>query len=207
MNNSEFNIQNSIGSRRDLGFRTPRSALRTSHSTGGFTYVALLVAIVIIGISLGAAGKYWANMMQREREEELLFRGEQYRTAIERYFLAKLPNQYPASIEDLLSDGRFPQAKRHLRHQYKDPMTGEDFEIIKDKGLGNRIAGVNSTSQKTPFKLTGFPDQYNSFEGKDKYSDWKFIYMLPQQGQLIRPGTPAQPALPVPAPATPATGK
>ena len=31
----------------------------------GFTYIALLAAIVIIGISLGAAGKDWSNVMQR----------------------------------------------------------------------------------------------------------------------------------------------
>ena len=71
----------------------------------GFAYLALLVAISIIGISLGAAGKYWQNVAVREKEEELLFRGDQYRKAIERYYYA-LPGrrQYPATIDNLIKD-------------------------------------------------------------------------------------------------------
>jgi len=150
----------------------------------GFTYVALLVAIIIIGISMGAAGKYWSFVMQREREEELLFRGEQYRQAIERYYLARLPNTLPPSIDELLSDSRFPQAKRHLRKKYPDPVTGADFEVIRDLTRGNRIVGVYSTSEKEPFKKTDFPVQYQSFENKMTYNEWKFIFTVtPTPGQ------------------------
>ncbi len=155
--------------------RTPHSALRTPNS--GFTYVALLAAIVIVGISMGAAGKYWSFIMQREREVELLFRGEQYRLAIERYNLA-LPgrNAYPPSIEELLKDSRTPVGKRHLRQAYKDPITGEDFEVIRDQTKGNRITGVFSKSDKEPLKKTGFPEQYPEFENKTAYKEWKFVY-------------------------------
>jgi type II secretory pathway pseudopilin PulG len=91
------------------------------HNSRGFTYLALLAAI-IIGISMGAAGMYWQNVVQREKEEELLFRGDQYRLAIERYYSA-VPGrvQYPASIDDLLKDVRIPTGKRYLRRKYKDP--------------------------------------------------------------------------------------
>jgi type II secretory pathway pseudopilin PulG len=189
MDNSRFKIQNSIKASVNLQCLNPRSAIRNPQF--GFTYVALLVAIVIIGISLGAAGKYWSNVMQREREEELLFRGDQYRLAIERYYLANCPKSagpcpkstLPQSIENLLSDDRFPQAKRHLRQQYKDPMTGQDFELIRNQLVGNRITGVYSKSEKTPFRTTGFPDPYQSFEGKTSYAEWKFSYIPPQQGQ------------------------
>jgi len=185
---SRFKIQNSIKAPRDPKYCAPHSGLRTSHFPGGFTYVALLVAIVIIGISLGAAGKYWSNVMQREREEELLFRGDQYRLAIERYYMANCPKSIgpclqsilPQSIENLLSDDRFPQAKRHLRQQYKDPMTGQDFELIRDQLVGNRISGVYSSSTKTVIRTTGFPDPYQSFEGKTSYPEWKFFYTPPQ---------------------------
>ena len=86
-------------------------------NASGFTYIALLATIVILGISMGAAGKYWSFVMQRGKEEELLFRGGQYRLAIERYYRA-LPgrNVYPPSIEELLKDSRPPTGKRHLRH-------------------------------------------------------------------------------------------
>ena len=157
--------------------RNPKSKIRNA---SGFTYVALLAAIVILGISMGAAGKYWSFVMQREKEEELLFRGEQYRLAIERYSHA-LPgrNAYPPSIEELLKDSRTPTAKRHLRQAYKDPITGEDFEVYKDITKGNRITGVYSKSDKEPLKKTGFPEQFQDFENKTAYKEWKFVYTLP----------------------------
>ena len=173
----------------------------------GFTYVALLVAIVIMGISMGAAGKYWSFVMQREREAELLFRGEQYRLAIERYYVANcgktfMPcaqSAFPQSIEHLLSDNRFPQAKRHLRQQYLDPMTGKDFEIIRDMTKGNRITGVVSASDREPIRKSGFPDQYQSFENMKSYKEWKFVYSLtPAPGRPAPPPAPGGPNAPTP---------
>jgi type II secretory pathway pseudopilin PulG len=148
----------------------------------GFTYIALLAAIVIIGISLGAAGKYWSNVILREKETELLFRGDQYRQAIEKYYSA-VPGrlEYPQSIDDLLKDNRTAAGKRHLRQKYKDPITGEDFVEFRDKTKGNRITGVYSSSDKEPLKQGNFPDQYKEFEGKKKYSEWKFMSKPGQQ--------------------------
>ena len=196
MTNSPCNMQHAMRS-----FRIPHSAFRIRLS-GGFTYIALLAAIVIIGISMSAAGKYWQNVMMREKEEELLFRGGQYRLAIERYFLAKAPNAYPQNIDQLLKDDRFPQAKRHLRQKYLDPVTGEEFEVFRDLTKGNRITGVFSKSDKEPLKTADFPDQYKDFENKKQYSDWKFLFTpsAAQPGQGVpaplRPGQglPGQPA-------------
>ncbi len=192
MSYSTFNVQ---GSGRTL--RTSHSALRTYSS--GFTYIALLAAIVIIGISMSAAGKYWQNVMMRDKEEELLFRGGQYRRAIERYYMAKQPFTCPANIEDLLKDDRFPQAKRHLRQQYKDPITGEDFELLRDQARGNRIIAVYSKSEAEPLQQSGFSEENKEFEGKKQYKDGKFqpvIQQPGQPGQLIRPGQPGQPGVP-----------
>jgi type II secretory pathway pseudopilin PulG len=166
--------------------RTPHSLLRTSR---GFAYVALIVAIVIIGLSLGAAGKYWSYEILRDKEEELLFRGDQYRIAIERYYFA-LPGrpQYPASVENLLNDARTPAGKRHLRQQFKDPITDEDFVLIQDQ-LDKRIRGVHSASNKTPLKLGNFPEVYKEVAGKDKYSDWEFKTTIkPGAGPAGGPG-------------------
>ena len=165
----------------------------------GFTYIALLAAIVIIGISLGAAGKYWQNVMMREKEEELLFRGEQYRLAIERYFLS-IPGrrQYPPDLDELLKDSRSAAGKRHLRQKYKDPITGEDFEVIRDLTKGNRITGVYSKSDKEPLRTAGFEEPYMEFEGKKKYNEWKFVFMPPSgtAGWPLRPVLPGQPVKP-----------
>ena len=167
-----------------------RSALCDPRLTRGFAYIALLVAIVIIGISLGAAGKYWSSVMLRDKEEELIFRGDQYRRAIERYVLAVPGSQvYPQSIDDLLKDDRTATGKRHLRQKYKDPISGEDFVEIRNT-LTRRIIGVHSPSEKEPLKKAGFPDVYNKTQvvaqpgfpdgynilsDKMKYSEWLFV--------------------------------
>ena len=185
MKGSRFKVQ---GSKIHL-FRNPISAIPNS---SGFAYIALLVAIIIIGISLGAAGKYWSSVALRDKEEELIFRGDQYRQAIELYYKAVLTaSQYPNSIDDLLMDSRFPAGRRHLRQRYKDPISGEDFVDIKDTTT-NRIIGVHSPSDKQPLKQSGFPPIYsakpvllgprpgfpanpNNFEQKGKYSEWLFV--------------------------------
>ena len=205
MKSSKCKVQSSKLMSEQPGFTTMNFELRTHNS--GFTYVALLAAIVIIGISMGAAGKYWSFVMQREKEEELLFRGEQYRTAIERYYratpgwcktqrLSICPPvvHYPQSIDDLIKDSRFLETRRHLRQKYLDPMTGQDFEVLRDQTKANRIVGVFSTSEKEPFKKTGFPDQYQDFENKKAYKEWLFIYTMSTApgvglppGQVIKP--------------------
>ena len=141
----------------------------------GFTYIALLAAIVIIGISLGSAAKSWQNIAQRDKEEELLFRGNQYRLAIESYYNYQGRRQLPDSIDALLKDERSPNGKRHLRQQYKDPITGEDFELVREMFHGNTIKGVYSSSEKTPIKKAGFPEELKDFEGKNQSKEWQFI--------------------------------
>lgn len=168
----------------------------------GFTYLALLAAIIILGISLTVVTKYWKNVMLREKEEELLFRGDQYVKAIESYRrpggISPIGFQVrgPSSIDDLLSDPRSP-GKRHLRRKYKDPITGEDFVEIYSvvPGQPKQLIGVRSSSDKEPLKQANFPKystyDYSSFEGKKKYSDWQFVYNA-QGGPSQVPMIPGQ---------------
>ncbi len=152
-----------------------RSSIVPRPSSRGFTYIGLLVIIVIIGISLGAAGKYWQNVMLRDKEKELLFRGDQYRIALDRYILA-VPGRrmYPQRIKDLLKDPRSRIGKRHLRRKYPDPITGEDFVLIKDP-VTKRLIGVRSESDMEPLKKAGFPEHQKDFADKEKYSEWQFV--------------------------------
>jgi len=140
----------------------------------GFTYLALLVMIIIIGITSTAVSKYWANVSLREKEEELLFRGDQYRNAIASY--TKVYRTYPPSMAVLLKD---PTGKHFLRRKYLDPISGEDFTEVRDQYW--HIIGVHSTSDKEPVKKANFPEQDKDFAGKDKYSDWVFVYIMPVQ--------------------------
>lgn len=157
--------------------------MATGSAERGFTYLALLLAVAIAGIGLAAAGQSWSTAAQREREAELLFAGDQFRRAIRLYFLNS-PNQstpgaaYPKALQDLLEDKRRGDTKRHLRKLYADPMTGKaEWGLVTVKAPdGERIMGVYSLSQATPFKTSGFRDENRTFEGARQFADWKFSY-------------------------------
>lgn len=84
--------------------------------------VGLLVGIALMSISLSVALPVWRTLVQREKEEELLWRGQQYARAILLY-QRKTSAPGPPSV-DILVEQRF------LRRKYKDPITNGDFELI-----------------------------------------------------------------------------
>ena len=143
---------------------------------GGFTYLAALFAIVVMGLALSATGQVWSTVAQREKEKELLFRGAQIRAAIAMYFEGSPGiKRYPRELEALVKDPRQPTVRRYLRKVYSDPMTREgDWELIKEKD--GSIVGVRSASTDEPFKKSGFPEELAEFEGSSSYRDWEFAY-------------------------------
>jgi type II secretory pathway pseudopilin PulG len=138
----------------------------------GAVLLTVLVALTLLGLSAGIAGSSWKSVMQRAREQELLFRGDQYRRAIASYHAAR--GGYPQRLEDLLKDPRALHTLRHLRRLYLDPMTGRAFETIRDKG--GRIKGVYSASTLHPFKKEGFAEPYKDFAKAVTYRDWRFEF-------------------------------
>ena len=154
----------------------------------GFTYIGLLIAVVLLGIALGAAGRVWSQAAQHERETELRFIGEEYRHAIASYYRAGGGRQYPQSLADLLNDQRSIMPMHHLRRLYADPMTGAaDWTLIGTPALG--ITGVASSSQAPPLKQDGFPLSEGDFAHAACYCDWKFVYM-PRNGRSRAGGAP-----------------
>jgi type II secretory pathway pseudopilin PulG len=87
----------------------------------GYALAALLIAVAVMSIVMSMLLPVWRHQMQREKEAELIFRGEQYARAIYLY-QTKNGGQYPPSIEALVQG-------RYLRKKYKDPMT-EDGEFL-----------------------------------------------------------------------------
>jgi type II secretory pathway pseudopilin PulG len=163
-------------------------------SSGGFTYLAALFMIMIMGIMLGAIGQSWSVLMKREREEELFFRGNQIKNAITAWYAPK-PGKHvataPKELKDLLKDPRSLTTVRYLRQLYTDPVTGEEWKVITGPVKGSAmigIIGVASTSDEKPLKQADFPDDYKTFEGKTKYSEWQFVY---GQAQPVQTQTPA----------------
>jgi type II secretory pathway pseudopilin PulG len=140
----------------------------------GFTYLTVLFIVAILMGGLALVGEVWETWAKREKEADLLFVGNQYRKAIQRYVLAGKA-QYPRKLDDLLLDPRQPSTQRYLRKFYPDPMTGKSewgFVNGPDGGIG----GVYSLSEDKPLKVAGFKLRDASLEGAKKYSDWKFAF-------------------------------
>jgi len=156
----------------------------------GFTYIGLLIAIVVIGIGLVSAGHVSHTLRLRDKERELLFVGDQFRRAIAMYY-ERSPGgikQYPKKLEDLLRDNRYPGIERYLRKVYVDPLTGKkEWGLVELPGIG--ITGVHSLSDLGPLKTEHFPALYQSFRAAKKHSDWKFVYL---PGQTATPSAAAQ---------------
>jgi type II secretory pathway pseudopilin PulG len=154
----------------------------------GFTYLGLLFAVAIIGITLATVGIVWSTQAQREREAQLLFVGNQYREAIGRYNAGA--GHYPQALADLLQDTSLPVVRRYLRRIYPDPMTGApDWLLIRASDGG--IMGVASSSQQQPIKVAGFAPLNAAFEKAEHYSDWQFIYVQRAGRRRQLPSIPA----------------
>jgi type II secretory pathway pseudopilin PulG len=142
----------------------------------GAILMLLLVMVVVLGLAASMAGQSWRTTMQRAREVELLWRGQQYQQAIASYYAIKRgPQMFPAKLEHLLRDPRFPDVVRHLREPYNDPMTGEELELITDPA--QRIIGVRSSSDLEPFQQDGFPEELDKLKGKSSYREWEFVFV------------------------------
>jgi type II secretory pathway pseudopilin PulG len=158
----------------------------------GYTYLTVLFVVAIMASGLAVIGEMWQTVAQREREAELLHIGNEYRKAIERYYLAG-PAQYPRNLADLVKDPRQAGTVRHLRRLYPDPITGKaEWKVIPAAQGG--IAGVSSSSEDKPLKSAGFRVRDASFEGKSKYSDWQFIFA--PEAAAAATSVPAKPAAP-----------
>ena len=149
----------------------------TARCETGFTYIGILIAMMLFGVALAATGEVWRTASKREREQELLFVGNQFRNAFTSYYGATPAGKprYPKALEDLVEDHRFPVPRRHLRRIYADPMTGKpDWDLVDAPGGG--IAGVHSRSEAKPLKTGNFAPPDIKFEGAERYSDWKFLF-------------------------------
>jgi len=143
----------------------------------GYTFLGVLVLIMIIGFFLAEAGAIWSDARKRDREQELLRIGDKFRIAIGQYYNGTPGNvkQYPATLQDLLRDDRYPIPKRYLRDIYVDPLTGrQNWGMLMSPE--NTVMGIFSLAGGKPFKIKQSRLINKDFENKEAYSDWMFIY-------------------------------
>jgi type II secretory pathway pseudopilin PulG len=95
---------------------------RSSAGERGYAMAALLVAMSVMAVALSTALPVFQTVARREREAELVFRGEQYARAIG-LFQRRYGNALPPSLDVLINE-------KFLRKRYKDPITGDDFQLL-----------------------------------------------------------------------------
>lgn len=153
----------------------------------GFTYIGVLFAVALMGVTLALIATVTSQTQQRDKEKQLLFIGSQFQQAIASYYEnypAGQVKQFPKRLDDLLQDNRTPFTVRHLRKIFFDPFTANvDWGLIKD--ANNGIVGVYSKSEIKPIKVANFDKEFAQFENQKHYSDWKFIYAAGAQQVVI----------------------
>lgn len=162
---------------------------RRLHGSGqcGFTLLGLLFLVAGLGVAMAALGTMWHTAAQRDKERELLFVGDQYRRAIESFWKVPLPvgtpRRLPRDFNELLADARFPDAVRHLRRVYRDPMTGNtEWGLVRQPD--GSFSAVYSLSEGKPFKSGAFPYPYESFQDAKTYRDWVFKFDVEKAQQV-----------------------
>jgi hypothetical protein len=113
---------------------------RPPHKERGYVLITMMLFVALLAIAALAVATKADFQSRRDREEELVHRGVQYARAVRLFF--KKTGRYPTRVEELENTNNL----RFLRKRYKDPVTGEDFKLLRmgDVKLtfGQGIAGA-----------------------------------------------------------------
>ena len=86
----------------------------------GYVLLSILLFMVLMLIALSIELPRITQQIRREKEQELINRGNEYKSAIRKYF--RKFARYPATLDQLENTNNM----RFLRKRYKDPFTGKD---------------------------------------------------------------------------------
>jgi len=87
----------------------------------GYALLTVVFLCALMLIAVAAATPPVLTEGRREKEAELIWRGEQYARAVRLYF--RKNGRFPQNLEDLVKPNN---GLRYLRQEYKDPMNRED---------------------------------------------------------------------------------
>jgi hypothetical protein len=88
----------------------------------GFALLLVFLMAAIVAINLYMELPRLAFQAQRQKEQMLMERGEQYKRAIGLFLRTNKNTRWPATMEELENYNN----RRFLRHRYIDPLTGKD---------------------------------------------------------------------------------
>src|SRR5438445_13401825 len=104
--------------------------MKKRRQDAGFSLAALIFFATAASILAAAAVPAYQMQAKREREKELIFRGEEYTRAVQKY--QRKFGVYPGSIDQLVQTNGL----RFLHRAYKDRITVKDFILIRVKPDG-----------------------------------------------------------------------
>ncbi len=181
----------------------------------GYTLAAVLIFTTLIVIGLTVVLQSWTNLIQRDREEELIFVGLQYIQAIK--IFQQRNGRFPNTLKELSEHG-FAKF-RCIRKLYKDPITNSDkwgliyanntkWPYVEPLNPVEGQPGIGlppSTIEIKPLEgeeapigpiigvfSTSKKESLRSFMGRKRYCDWEFtinLQILPG-GAIVPPPSP-----------------
>ncbi len=161
----------------------------------GFTYLWLLFVLAAGATGLAGLGQRASVAAHRDREAELMFRGQAIAHALSTYWSAT-PGDLkllPTTLDDLLEDRRGPRTVRHLRQRYADPFTGQaDWVLIRNEA--GRIAGVRSRAEVAAMRVVDLPLPVR--DRPARVSDRVFMFQEPAAVAGAASSAPGRAAIP-----------
>jgi type II secretory pathway pseudopilin PulG len=129
----------------------------------GYTMVMFVMIIAVMSIAMGVAVQTAEFQMRREREAELIFRGQQFIEAIRLYKIKY--GRYPMQLKEI-----YEAKPRVIRKKWKDPITdSENWGIIFLGQEGGQLGGVRGPGSITGAggSVIGTQRPFGSDSGKD----------------------------------------
>jgi type II secretory pathway pseudopilin PulG len=153
---------------------------------------ALLIGMAVMAILMSVAMPTWNQMVRREKEEELIFRGNQYARAIN-FYQRKFANASPSNLDILVE-------QHLLRKKFRDPMSTEksgEFQLLYlsnsppsnrpgDSTQPGTTGSPGSTGSALSTRSTGLiagvaskntGESIRIYDGKTHYNEWQFVGM------------------------------
>jgi type II secretory pathway pseudopilin PulG len=178
--------------------------MRDGRRERGHLMVGLMAALAILLIFSTVATQAWVDMIRRDNEAEMMFRGQELARAIYRF--RKDQNRLPSELEELMQPGT--KGQYFLRRLYKDPLVKDGEWGLIYQGPGGGLVDPNTpgydpdalgtTSRRATDPMGGLSSRYGDgarqmqglpivgvkslcedqpfrvYKGHENYSEWKF---------------------------------
>ena len=138
--------------------------MRSTRRDDGFALAGLICILSAAVVLTAVMVPLWVMQSRRETEQELIFRGQEYIRAIQKY--QRKYGVYPSSVDDLVSRDGY----RFIRRQYKDPVTGEDFRLINVNADGSLTGSLTLLSLPVSNQQNGAPGTMPAANGTSPLS-------------------------------------